>query len=103
MAKPSYKRGTYTGTDAAINIELGFVPGWVEIINWTDGDKRFVFTEDKTFVHTGGTNATATVASNGISTFAGVSGGEAAPKAPGFTAGTEVSADGKVYAYIAYR
>ena len=103
MAKPSYKRGTYTGTGAAINIELGFVPGWLEIINWTDGDERFVFTEGKTFVHTGGTNATATVSANGISAFAGVSAGESAPKAAGFTAGTEASVDTKVYAYIAYR
>ena len=103
MATPPYALGTYEGTGAAINIELGFKPGWVEIVNWTDADERFLWAEDKTFIHTGGTNATAVVASNGVSVFPGVGGvGENARRA-GFTAGTAVSEAGKVYAYIAYR
>lgn len=99
MAKPQTKTGTYTGTGAAINISLGFVPDWIEVINITDGDKRFVFTQATTHVHAGGTDATAAVASNGISPFAGTRGGVGA----GFTAGTEASVSEKVYAYIAHR
>jgi hypothetical protein len=99
MAKPTTAVGTYTGTGAAINISIGFVPAWVEVINKTDGDKRFVFSDGATFVHTGGTNATATVSSNGISAFAGTRGGVGA----GFTAGTELSTNAKVYVYIAHR
>ena len=99
MAKPIIKTGTYVGTGAAITIPLGFKPDWVEVVNWTDADKRFIMTQAKTFVHTGGTNATAVVASNGLSVFEGATGSTSA----GFTAGTEASVNGKTYAYIAMR
>lgn len=36
--KPNIKTGTLYGTGAAINVDCGFVPDYVRIINSTDGD-----------------------------------------------------------------
>ena len=36
--KPMFKSGTVVGTGAAINVECGFVPDYVRVVNLTDGD-----------------------------------------------------------------
>ena len=104
MAYREYVIGNYTGTGAAINVQVGFIPSRVEIVNWTDADEMFVYCENvsgtgKTFILTGGTAVPAVQASNGISTYAGTAGGNNA----GFTVGTAVSESAKVYNYIAFR
>jgi hypothetical protein len=104
MAYREYVIGNYTGTGAVINVSIGFVPRRVEIVNWTDADEMFVFCgngagTNKTFILTGGTAVPAVQASNGISAYAGTANGVAA----GFSVGTAVSENAKVYNYIAYR
>jgi hypothetical protein len=38
----NFKTGFFYGTGAALNVELGFVPDYVQIVNRTDGDKMHV-------------------------------------------------------------
>ena len=90
--------GTYTGTGAAINVELGFVPDCVITINYTDGTPMGIWTSDMT----AGSAidiaaAVATNAADGITAYVGASGSTA----KGFTAGTDYSTSAKVYTYIA--
>lgn len=39
MDAPQVATGFLRGTGAAINVELGWIPDWVRIVNLTDGDK----------------------------------------------------------------
>lgn len=92
------KCGTVTGTGAAINISVGFVPDHVVIANVTDGDVVDMWwngmaadTSIKIDV------AAATRASGGITAFAGT----AATAGQGFTIGAAISESGKVLRYTA--
>src|SRR4051812_34162855 len=93
-------RGTYTGTGAAVNVELGFEPDEVEIWNFTDGDELYKW-------NAGMGNgfamkidaAVSKLSSNGISVYSGSRGSAA----KGFTAGTSVSENAKVFHYVARR
>lgn len=98
MAKGQIKVGTYTGTGAAITLELGFVPDYFRSVNITDGD----ITHEWFLGMTAGTSidtAAAVVANadNGVTAFDGTAGATAA----GLTLGTDLSESGKVYRYIA--
>lgn len=96
--------GTVTGTGAAINVELGFVPTIVMIINQTDPG-FFVWTADMAnaeMLKLTDAPALTFPTSNGISTYAG-SDSPSAPKAKGFTIGadSDMNAASDVLTYIA--
>lgn len=93
--------GTYTGTGAAINIELGFVPEYVKITNITAGNIQHEWFAGMTAGHAIAHNPStlATITSNGVSPFAGTHEGAK----PGFTAGTAVSTNAAVFRYVAMR
>jgi hypothetical protein len=96
--------GTYTGTGAAINLQLGFVPDYVRIINVTDGNQSWEWTSEMTDGHAfqavnNASTQFSRITSNGVSKYQGTSGGNAA----GITVGTALSTNAKVYHYIAYR
>jgi hypothetical protein len=101
MSKPNIRIGTYTGNAAAQNISLGFIPDWVRIVNATDGTN-----ESEWFSGMAAASAISTVttagpvldATNQISSYAGDS-----SNAPGFSVGTDLSTNAKVYRYIAAR
>jgi hypothetical protein len=101
MAKPNIKIGTYTGNAAAQNIELGFIPDWVRIINATDGTN-----ESEWFNGMAAASGISTVTTAGpvldttnqVTSYAGD-----ATHAKGFTVGTDLSTNAKVYRYIAAR
>lgn len=100
MATPNIKVGSYTGTGAAINVAIGFVPDAVVLWNRTDGTPVALWTSNMT----DGTAidiaaAAATNAAGGISEYAGAAGTTGA----GFTAGVDYSTSAKVYDYIAMR
>jgi hypothetical protein len=89
--------GSVTGTGAAINVSIGFVPDYVEITNITDADQI-----DKWYTGmAAGTSiqintAVATRATNGITLYAGDS-----THACGFTIGSGISESAKVLCYLA--
>lgn len=96
--KGQTKVGTFTGTGAAINVQIGFVPDFLFIFNVTDGDIAHVWFNGMT----DGTSidiaaAVAPNADNGVSAYAGTRGGNGA----GFTVGTDISESAKVYRYFA--
>lgn len=103
------RSGTYTGNAAAINIELGFTPDYVKIVNITDGDDAWEWFSNmpnasaiyyKGIVDNGATAAAALskITANGVSPYAG---GPA--NAKGFTVGTALSENAKVFSYLAFR
>jgi hypothetical protein len=96
--KGQIKVGTYTGTGAAINLQLGFVPDYFRTINITDGDAGIAWFKGMG-AGTGITEgaALATLASNGITVYAGARGSASA----GLTIGTAGSVNNKVYRYVA--
>lgn len=90
--------GTVTGTGAAINISLGWIPDYVKVHNM-DGDvfhEWYRGMDDGTAVKT--TTAVALLGSNGISDYVGDSSNK-----PGFSIGTDVSENLKVLRYVAMR
>ena len=99
MSNDLIRVGTVTGTGAAINISLGWIPDYVKVVNLTDGD-----TIDEWFRGNGaGTSirtvlAVATNATNGISEYAGTG-----AIAPGFTIGTAISETGDTLNWFALR
>ncbi len=100
MSKPSTVVGTYTGTGAAINIQLGFVPQDIYVVNETDGDEYWQWMDGMTDGHAIHTStAVAKITANGISEYAGTAGGDSA----GFTIGTALSESAKVFRYRATR
>lgn len=105
MAKPMIKVGTYTGTGAAVNVELGFIPTYIRILNITDGDAGMTYIkpagEDAKNVAEGA--ALASQAANGLSVYEGAAPGTGVGKSAGFTAGTAASVNAKVYYYVAMR
>jgi len=93
------KVGTVTGTGAAINVSLGFVPDYVKVVNVTDRDQIdewFKGMPADTSVQTN--TAVATRDTNGISEYAGTS-----TSPPGFTIGSGISEADKVLRYVAIR
>jgi hypothetical protein len=101
---PNIRTGTYTGNTAAQNIILGFVPDYVRVINITDGTTAWEWfkgmTNGHAFQNTNHDTAqNSVISSNGISPYAGTSGGNGA----GFTIGTALSTDTKVFRYVAMR
>lgn len=96
---PNLVTGTYTGTGAAISISLGFIPDWVEVINYTDGDILWKWSSAMTNGHAIQVDtAVSKITSNGVSTYSG-----STTVGPGFTIGSSLSESGKVFAYVAMR
>ena len=92
--------GTVTGTGAAINVELGWIPDYVKVFNITDADQYDEWVKgmtDGTSIQTN--TAVATRSSNGISEYAGTAG----VYKKGFTIGSGISESAKVLRYIAMR
>jgi hypothetical protein len=104
------KTGSYTGTGAAINIELGFIPDYIRVINITDGDDAWewfssmaaasaIYQRNLVDNATSGNSSMALITTNGISTY------DAADFShkKGFKVGTSLSENGKTFAYVATR
>lgn len=96
----SIKVGKVTGTGAAINVALGWVPDYVRIVNVTDGDRTDEWFRDgmaaassiPTTAQVG-----ATLTSNGISAL------DSSTLGKGFTIGSTISESAKVLCYVAIR
>lgn len=99
MASP-IATGTYVGTGAAIDIELGWKPSYVRILNITDRDAGLTWFDTMPAGEAIAEGAAlATQAANGITPLDGtLAGGK-----EGFTVGTAGSETGKTFAYIAMR
>lgn len=97
------KTGTYEGTGAAVTLELGFVPDYIEVINTEDGDEVFKWWNGLTAAHAikianHDTAQVSRITSNGVTANAGDEDTSA-----GVTLGTALSEDGKTYHYVAVR
>lgn len=92
------KCGSVTGTGAAINISIGFIPDFVLIANATDGDIVDVWFNGMAALTSISIAAAAITraAPDGISAFAG-----SATAGQGFTIGVGISEAAKVLRYIA--
>lgn len=100
MASES-KIGSYTGTGAALNVSLGFIPDHVHIVNETDGDATWEWFSGMTDGHALTSIATgdnSKITSGGVSAYAG-----SASASPGFSVGTALSESGKTFRYVATR
>lgn len=92
------KVGTYTGTGAAVNVSVGFVPDFVQIVNITAPAVDEWFSG-----MTAGTSVTITgaaairAAPGGVTAFLGT----AATAGQGFTVGAALSTNASVYRYVA--
>ena len=93
------KVGTYTGTGAAANISVGFIPDYVRIVNITAPavDEWFNGMTAGTSVTTTGTTPAIRAAPGGVTAFAGT----AALAGQGFTVGAALSTNASVYRYVA--
>ena len=92
------KVGTYTGSGAAQNISIGFIPDHVHIVNTTAPavDDWFGGMAAGTSITTTGA-AAVRAAPNGVTAFAGT----AALAGQGFTVGAGLSTNASVYRYVA--
>lgn len=92
------KIGTYTGSGAAQNISIGFIPDYVEVVNMTTPavDEWFSGMAAGTSLTSTGT-AAIRAAPNGITAFSGTSG----LAGQGFTVGAGLSTNAAVYRYKA--
>lgn len=102
MSKGHFKTGTVEGTGAAINLELGFTPSYVQLIN-IDGDASLVWTDTMTDGEgyktvAAGTNAQ--IATGGITPYAGAEGSASV----GITIGTDadVNASAETLHWVAW-
>jgi hypothetical protein len=89
---PKIKVGTTTGTGAAINVSVGFVPDYIEVANATTGtviDRWYAGMAQGTSI-----NGTTLRATNGLSTYAG-----STTAGAGFTIGSAVSTNGATLAF----
>lgn len=104
------KVGTYEGTGAAINIELGWVPDYVRVVNTEDGDAIWewfnglgagdaIFEQSIDDDGTSGNSSLALISSNGIDAYEPTD----FSKKLGFTVGTALSENEKTFRYIALR
>ncbi|SKB32392.1 hypothetical protein [Sphingopyxis flava] len=99
-----FKAGSYTGTGAAITIELGWVPDFVIVWNATDGDARWEWfngmgAADALAIANHDSTQLSLITSNGIDAFTGTAG----DKSAGFTVGSALSESAKVFRYAAFR
>ena len=93
------KVGSYTGTGSTVIVQLGFVPAYVKIWNDTDRDEYWEWCTGMAAGTAIATNsAVATLASNGVTAYAGT----AAANSQGFTAGSSLSESGKTFRYVAF-
>jgi hypothetical protein len=92
------KIGTYTGSGAAQNISIGFIPDYVEVVCITTPavDEWFSGMTAGTSMTSTGT-AAIRAAPNGITAFAGTAG----VAGQGFTVGAGLSVNASVYRYKA--
>jgi hypothetical protein len=97
MQIPRSKVGTFTGTGAALTVNINFKPVFVRIWNETDGTQSFEsvtgLTDDKAYqlLDSGvGTTDASLLAANGITLTAN-----------GFKVGTSISTNAKVYRFLA--
>ena len=93
--------GTYEGTGAAINIQLGWTPDYLRVLNTEDGDAGWTWfsgMDDGTAVAEGA--ALAPLATNGVTPYAG---DRDTAQSEGFTVGTSMSESGKTFRYVAMR
>lgn len=98
------KTGSFVGTAAAVNVELGFVPDYIRVWNETDGDEVYEWFKGMTNGHalkSGNSASTqfSKITANGISAYAGT----VADKSAGVTFGTALSESGKTFRYAAFR
>jgi len=94
--------GTVEGTGAALTVEIGFMPDYIEVINTEDGDridKWFTGMANGTSIAIVATAGPVLNADNGITPYAGSRGDDGA----GFTLGTDISENGKTLHYVAFR
>ena len=97
----SFVAGKYVrdATPTATNINVGFVPSMVKVINATDGDVSLTWTSDMPN-GTGISDAGALVATNGITPVDGTDGTNL-----GFLVGTDATVQeaSKTYSFVAWR
>ncbi len=98
------RTGSYVGTAAAINVQLGWTPDYVKVWNETDGDEIYEWFSGMTAGHAlKSTNNASTqfskITSNGVSAYSPTD--YSAKK--GFTVGTAISESGKTFRYFASR
>ena len=101
---PNIVTGSYTGNAAAQNISLGFVPDYIRVVNITDGTISWEWFSGmaaasafQTANHD--TAQQSVISSNGITAYEGSDAGDT----KGFTVGTALSTDTKVFRYVAMR
>jgi hypothetical protein len=100
MSKRQSYVGTYTGTGAAINNEIGFVPDYVEIWNYTDGDIMWKWNSQMADASAFQIDtAFSKITSNGVTPYQGARGSNK----KGFTIGSSLSESAKVFHFIATR
>jgi hypothetical protein len=90
--------GTYTGTGSSINIPLGWVPDYVRVVNFTDGDvthEWFYGMTDGASVDTA-----AAVVSNASGSIGALS---STTLGYGFVTGADASESAKVYYFVAVK
>lgn len=102
--------GTYTGTGAAVNVEIGFAPDYIKIINVTDGDDAWEFFGGMTAGHAIYTRNVVDNATTGNASMSRITANGISLRNPtdfvgkhGFTAGSACSETGKTFAWIAAR
>jgi hypothetical protein len=98
MAMGNIKSGTYTGTGAAITIEMGFIPLLFLVWNETDGDDMYLWMDGMaaaTAIKI--STAVASQGSNAVTRYTGLAG----TTGSGLTVGTALSESAKTWRYIA--
>lgn len=101
MSKGHFKTGTVEGTGSAINMELGFTPSYVRLIN-VDGDASLEWMStmaDGEGYKTVAAGANAQITTGGITPYAGSEGSASV----GFTIGADVdvNASGETIHWVA--
>lgn len=102
--------GTYTGTGAAVNVEIGFAPDYIKIVNLTDGDDAWEFFTGMTAGHAIYTRNVVDNGATGNASMSRITANGISQRNPtdyvgkrGFTAGTACSESGKTFGWIAVR
>lgn len=95
------KIGSYVGNGAVQNIECGFVPDYVRIVNATDGDQCaewFAGMADGSSISVLAAAGPVLDTTNQVSDYEG-----STTAAKGFTVGTDLSEAGDSFRYVALR
>lgn len=98
------KVGTYEGTGAAVNVELGWVPDAVILVNVEDGDIMWIWfngmgASDAFQITNHADTQLSVITSNGVDKYEPTD----YTNSLGFTVGTTLSESGKTIRYIAFR